>query len=421
MNHIVAVDLGYGDSGKGTVVDWLCAQGPARTVVRFNGGAQAGHNVVTPGGRHHCFSQFGAGTFTPGVRTHLSRFMMVSPSALDLELRQLRAAGASDALERLTIDGDALLTTPYHEAANRAREQAREQDSGEGRHGSCGMGIGETAAYAIHAPHDAPRVRDCLSRSTLRRNLTALREHLADDLGVLAGPPVEDVCDVYQEFASAVTITSDRYLADLLRAGPAVFEGAQGVLLDESFGFQPYTTWSATTFTNAEILLTEAGASALRLGIIRAYATRHGPGPFVTEDPTLEAPEPHNTDGPWQGPFRRGHPDAVALRYAVTAAGGIDALAVTHLDTAKTLPLRLCTAYDLYGAQITDLTATIAGEASGDWLTALLLNARPVYEPTTQDWGRILAAVADAPLALRSYGPTAADKQGISLLTAAYA
>ena len=88
MNHVIVVDLGYGDSGKGGVVDWLCANpgvgwlgsaGPVHAVVRFNGGAQAAHNVVTPDGRHHTFAQFGSGSFTPGVRTHLSRFMLVDP------------------------------------------------------------------------------------------------------------------------------------------------------------------------------------------------------------------------------------------------------------------------------------------------------------------------------------------------------
>ena len=75
--------------------------------------------------------------------------------------------------------------------------------------------------------------------------------------------------------------------------------------------------------------------AGVRLGVTRAYLTRHGPGPFVTEDPTLELPEPHDRAGQWQGPVRVGHLDAVALRYAVEACGGIDAVALTHLDTAR--------------------------------------------------------------------------------------
>ena len=136
---------------------------PVRTVVRFNGGAQAAHNVVTRDGRHHAFAQFGAGTFTPGVRTHLSRFVLLDPLALAAEATHLAIVGVPDALDRLTVDRDALLTTPYHRAANRARELAR----GNHRHGSCGMGIGETASYALTHPADAPRAGDCTSRARL--------------------------------------------------------------------------------------------------------------------------------------------------------------------------------------------------------------------------------------------------------------
>src|SRR5215831_1774195 len=149
QHAIIVVDLGYGDAGKGGIVDWLChraarvaAGGPVHTVVRFNGGAQAAHNVVTPDGRHHTFAQFGSGTFTPGVRTHLSRFMLVDPLALAAEAGHLASAGIPDPLGGLTVDRAALLTTPYHRAANRAREVARVAAA---RHGSCGMGIGETA------------------------------------------------------------------------------------------------------------------------------------------------------------------------------------------------------------------------------------------------------------------------------------
>jgi adenylosuccinate synthase len=155
VNHVVVVDLGYGDAGKGTVVDWLCSRadaGPVHAVVRFNGGAQAAHNVVTSDGRHHTFAQFGSGSFIPGVRTHLSRFVLVDPLALAGEAAHLASLGVRDALDRVTVDRDALLATPYHRAANRARELAR----GDRRHGSCGMGIGETASYALDHPADAP-------------------------------------------------------------------------------------------------------------------------------------------------------------------------------------------------------------------------------------------------------------------------
>ena len=136
--HVIVVDLGYGDAGKGTIVDWLCAQSvrdardaadergrPVQAVVRFNGGAQAAHHVLGPGGEPHAFAQFGSGTFTPGTRTFLSRFVLVDLFALVAEAEHLTSFGVPDPLSLLAIDQDALLTTPYHRAVNRAREQAR--------------------------------------------------------------------------------------------------------------------------------------------------------------------------------------------------------------------------------------------------------------------------------------------------------
>jgi adenylosuccinate synthase len=379
------------------------------TVVRFNGGAQAGHNVVTVDGRQHTFAQFGSGTFWPGVRTFLSRFMLVDPLALAAEAAHLAAVGVPDALDRLTVDADALLTTPYHRAANRARELARGGD----RHGSCGMGIGETASYALLAGCDAPRVGDCAAPRLLARKLGRLRDRLSDELGPLDAPPVPDLCEAYGAFAAAVEMVNSGYLAGVLRRGPVVFEGAQGVLLDEWLGFHPYTTWSTTTFANAETLLAEAGASAVRLGVVRSYMTRHGPGPLVTEDPTLELPEPHNRRGDWQGVFRVGHFDAVALRYAVSVAGGVDALAVTHLDTVARQPVQVCDGYLVDGRPMERIVP--GPERDLDYqsrLTGMLLRARPSYLSGDLGGDRpgVIEAALGTPVTLMSAGPTAADK-----------
>ena len=379
-------------------------------MVRFNGGAQAAHNVVTDDGRHHTFAQFGSGSFTPGVRTHLSRFMLVDPLALAAEAAHLAAVGVGDALDRLTVDRDALFTTPYHRAANRARELARGRD----RHGSCGMGIGETMRYALDHPDDAPRVADCAAPRTLARKLAGLRDRLTGELGPLDAPGVADVSDAYQAFAGRVALVDGGYLHRLLRTGAVVFEGAQGVLLDEWRGFHPYTTWSTTTFANAETLLAEAGQTALRLGVVRCYLTRHGPGPFVTEDPTLELPEPHNRRGAWQGAFRVGHQDAVALRYAIEVAGGVDAVALTHLDTTARHPLRLCRSYQVDGQRLTRITP--GPERDLRWqeqLTGMLLRARPEYSDPGGDWPGVIEEVVGAPVVLRSYGPAAGDKRAI--------
>lgn len=419
MNHVIVVDLGYGDAGKGTVVDWLCSREssrPVHAVVRFNGGAQAAHHVVTRDGRCHAFAQFGAGTFTAGVRTHLSRFVLVDPLALAAEAAHLASIGVPSALDLLTVDRNALLATPYHQAANRIREVGR----GASRHGSCGMGIGETASYALAYLDDAPCVGDCATPRVLARNLTALSDRLTGELGPLAAPPVADVCDAYRAFASRLSVVDGSYLARLLRAGPVVFEGAQGVLLDEWRGFHPYTTWSTTTFANAEQLLAEAGRTAIRLGVTRCYMTRHGPGPFVTEDAALDLPEPHNGHNQWQGAFRTGHLDAVALRYAIEATGGVDAIAVTHLDTAaRHRELRICGAYQTQVHAVTGLQPGPPQDLDyQERLTHMLLAARPIYSSADGYWPDIIEQETGAPVVLRSHGPTAADKTASEALTA---
>ena len=437
--HLIVVDLGYGDAGKGTVVDWMCASRarggrPVPAVVRFNGGAQAAHHVLAPSGQVHPFAQFGSGTFTPGTRTFLSRFMLVDPLALVAEAERLRCLGVADPFGLVAVDRAALLTTPYHRAANRAREQAR----GAARHGSCGMGIGETASYALAYPSDAPRAGDLTAPPTLLRKLTLLRERLTPPgaPGGTAGgaaaspgrapatdragpPPPADVAAVFQAVGARLTLAGDGYLAGLLRAGPVVFEGAQGVLLDEWRGFHPYTTWSTTTFENAETLLAEAGAAgtATRLGVTRTYQTRHGPGPFPTEDPGLDVAEPHNADGRWQGPFRAGHLDAVALGYAARVAGGVDAVALTHLDTARRQAgkLRVGRGYRAGGRLVTAIEPGPPRDLGCQQaLTDMLLAARPVYDPAgpvaAGDWPDVVAEILGAPVTVRSHGPGRAAK-----------
>ncbi|WP_084535019.1 adenylosuccinate synthetase [Nocardia yamanashiensis] len=331
--HLIVVDLGFGDAGKGATVDWLCSPEAGldvAAVVRFNGGAQAAHNVVA-GGRHHTFRQFGSGTFS-GVPTLLSRHMLVEPIALAAEARALAALGVADPLSLLSVDERALLTTPIHGAANRCREDAR----GASRHGSCGIGIGETASYALE--HDAPRVADCRHPDVLRRKLIALAEHYRP---LLAGSghrhdSIDDLVEVYTEFARAVAILPGDQLGRIATDGRLVFEGAQGALLDEWRGLHPYTTWSTVEPRNARAMLARIGAPAYVLGVTRAYFTRHGAGPFPTEDTELAIPERHNGTGEYQGAFRVGHLDPILLRYAIEACGGIDGLAVNHLDMVGT-------------------------------------------------------------------------------------
>ncbi|MFF3223486.1 adenylosuccinate synthetase [Nocardia suismassiliense] len=414
-SHIVVVDLGFGDAGKGATVDWLCSPAAGldvSAVVRFNGGAQAAHNVIADG-RHHTFAQFGSGTFS-GVPTLLSQHVLVEPIALAGEARTLAALGVPDPLALLHIDGRALLTTPIHIAANRAREDAR----GFSRHGSCGRGIGETAWYAL--AHDAPTVSDCLRPMVLRNKLRAL----AAQYGPLIAPsehryePIDTLVDMYREFAAAVRIVGGEQLARFARRGRLVFEGAQGVLLDEWRGFHPHTTWSTVEPRNARAMLSEIGATGAVLGVTRTYMTRHGAGPFPTEDHTLDFLEPHNTTGRYQGDFRLGHLDPILLRYAIAVSGGIDGLALTHLDTPGTR--YAATKYHTTDGMLDDLPpGTWQDLTHQQHLTDLLTTAHPTLTEMPQDVAPWLARTLDTAVVLTSNGPTRAHRTPTAATVAA--
>ncbi len=128
----------YGDEGKGQTVDFICRTRDVNLVVRFCGGPQSGHNVVTPEGLHHEFSQFGSGTFIDGCRTFLSRFMLIEPFSMMNEERHLQELGIRDAFDRTLVDEQCLVITPFQKAVNQIHQRVH------GRHSSCGRGVGQT-------------------------------------------------------------------------------------------------------------------------------------------------------------------------------------------------------------------------------------------------------------------------------------
>jgi adenylosuccinate synthase len=366
LRAYLIVDLGFGDAGKGLLTDFLARQTGAELVVRYNGGAQAGHNVVCPDGRQHTFAQFGSATFVPGVKTYLSHHMVVHPTALLVEGDRLVRLGADDAFSRLKISAGALVITPFHQAANHIRELAR----GDLRHGSCGAGVGEAFEDALFNPADAVRAGDLSNPLLLRRKLALIceqkRYQMADLLRdkKLQGPLVHewslferpDVIDTWIERVARITslglVAPDSLLQRwLAQSNTVLFEGAQGVLLDAERGFHPYTTWSNCTTENAlDLIQTLApGSPTCQIGVLRAHAVRHGPGPLPSETNELAARvSEHNQFNEWQGTVRYGWFDAVLARYALAITGRLDSLFITHLDLLPRLKFwPCCTAYRL--------------------------------------------------------------------------
>jgi adenylosuccinate synthase len=199
---------------------------------------------------------------------------------------------------------------------------------------------------------------------------------------------------------------------------PLIFEGAQGVLLDEMHGFAPYTTWSNCTFENAEQFL-ESINHALpvqRVGVVRAYAVRHGAGPLPTEErdtqlgARLRERERHNTVGPWQGSVRVGAFDAVLFKYACEVVGELDELVVTHMDAFEG-DVPIVTSYA--GAAAPQIMAVSKPSRSAQAeLAQRLFEVQPIVaNMSARRFLQLLAELSTAPQVRACFGPTSEDLQ----------
>lgn len=335
----LVLGLGAGDEGKGSVVDYLVRETGARLVVRFNGGCQASHRVVLADGRAHAFHQWGAGTFA-GAQTYLGPEVVIDPVTMHEEAGELVERGVARPWDLLTVDPDCPVTTPVHRAMNRLLEEER----GAARHGSCGFGVGEVRRDMVEG-RPVITARDLLGQAVdVWDKLMAAKAHRHQEL--LAWTAYDR--NRFEEFTSHYILRSwASVAAKAIRkaqtggpfdAGDVVFEGAQGALLDEWHGFYPHTSWGDCTFGGAERVLARwLPYDVTRLGVLRAYATRHGAGPLPTEsrEGWLKYVWPqagHNGPNEWQGQLRAGHFDAVLARYALDVVGGVDGLALTCLD-----------------------------------------------------------------------------------------
>ncbi len=307
----VVIGANFGDEGKGLFTDYLtsCSTEPV-TVVRYNGGAQAGHTVEAPDGRRHIFSHFGSGSFM-GAETFLSRFFAVNPLLFARERKILEDLNVTP---RMAIDEAAMVTTPYDMMINQIIEDAR----GATRHGSCGVGFGETverseaAGFALCAAD--------LARPDLADRLIHIRQHwLPQRLGQLGITTLssqwhnrinsEEVLEGFIALSQAMLEQSKLVPGCYLsQCRSLIFEGAQGLLLDQRAAFFPHVTRSNTGLMNVVELAEEAGIEHLDvLYATRAYLTRHGAGPLpfeLPEKPYEKIFDATNKPHPYQGTLR---------------------------------------------------------------------------------------------------------------------
>ncbi|MGO9115206.1 MAG: adenylosuccinate synthetase [Thermoguttaceae bacterium] len=417
---VIVQGLGFGDEGKGATVDFLSRELAADLVVRYCGGSQAGHNVVLPNGRRHAFSQFGAGTLA-GAATYLGEQMIINLPAMHKEAQHLQELTGEDPFLKLSVHPRALVSTVYHQQLNRLRELSR----GAGRHGSCGHGIGETRNYWLAHGQDAVVAADLKDREVLAGKMELLRQRVLLDAQELVDcvpadehwrlecfmEPVQSITREVRQLAGPLEIQ-----ATLPACTTAIFEGAQGVLLDEWRGFHPHTTWSTVTLHHALAMIEENDADEVcTLGVTRAYMTRHGAGPLPTWSPELDAKltDSGNPTNAWQGTIRRGWLDLMLLRYATESAGGpLDGLVIDCLDHLAYVAPQICLGYRCpQDMEIEQLPVTpVPWLAAQERLTMLLERAVPVFRQISLAALYDTLARAVAPFAITATGSTWQDR-----------
>ena len=403
MPGTCVVGLQWGDEAKGKIVDLLTDRHDF--VVRFNGGANAGHTVVA-NGKTFKFSLLPTGVLRPGVRSVIANGVVVYPPRFLEEVANLRAAGVSIG-DNLLLSDHAHVIFPYHMEAERLSEGGPG-----GKLGTTGRGIGPCYQDKVGRTCGV-RVGELLYPDHLRRRLRAIVERKNRVLQALArGAEAKTfdpdaLCDQYlalgEQLRPHVTDTQ-RLLTQALREGKHVlFEAAQGTLLDVDHGSYPYVTSSNSSVAG---VWSGSGVPARQIdriiGVVKAYGTRVGEGPFPTEltdGPTgigQRIRDAGREYGTVTGrPRRCGWFDAVAARYSATLAGA-DELAVMLLDVLGQFDeLKVYTAYELDGERI-------------DWFPSdsfLLERCKPVYE-ALPGWGHDVSGarkLADLPTNARKY------------------
>jgi adenylosuccinate synthase len=378
MPAIVLIGAQWGDEGKGKATDLLGEQ--AQWVVRYQGGNNAGHTVVLPDGQEFALHLIPTGILTPGVTNVIGNGVVVDPGVLLDELAGLHARNVTT--ERLLISADAHLIMPYHVAIDRVTERYL----GKSKIGTTGRGIGP--AYQDKAARVGVRVQDVLDEKILRQKVEAALEFKNQVLvkvynrrALDAEQVVDTVLDQGARFAHRIADT--RLLLDeALRRGETVLlEGSQGTLLDVDHGTYPFVTSSNPTAGGA-CAGSGIGPSKITavVGILKAYTTRVGSGPFPTElhDAMGERLRKIGGEiGVTTGRSRRvGWFDAVIGRYAARV-NGITDFFLTKLDVLSDLEsVPVCVAYDIDGRRTDEMPMTQTD----------LHHAVPVYEELPGWW-----------------------------------
>ncbi len=397
MANVVVVGAQWGDEGKGKIVDWLSER--ADVIARFQGGHNAGHTLVIDG-KVYKLSLLPSGIVRGGKLSVIGNGVVLDPWHLVTEIDKLRAQGVDISPDNLMIAENASLILPVHGELDRAREG----QVGLAKIGTTGRGIGP--AYEDKVGRRAIRVADLADEATLVTRVDRLLGHhdaLRRGLGI---EPIDQEALLAQlrEIAPQVLPYAKpvwKVLTEARRAGKRIlFEGAQGALLDIDFGTYPFVT-SSNVIAGQAATGVGLGPTAIDfvLGIVKAYTTRVGEGPFPAEL--------HDADGERLG--ERGHEfgtvtgrkrrcgwfDAVLVRQTC-ATSGVSGIALTKLDVLDGFKtLKICVGYELDGVRL-DYLPTAANQQA---------RCTPIYEEM-EGWSETTAGArswADLPGAAIKY------------------
>ncbi|MGB9661038.1 MAG: adenylosuccinate synthase [Moorellaceae bacterium] len=396
MPAVVLVGAQWGDEGKGKITDYLAEQ--ADMVVRYQGGSNAGHTVKV-GQEEFKLHLVPSGILYPGKTCIIGNGVVVDPQVLLQELEGLQKRGIDTSGLRLSSRAHVIL--PYH----RGMDEVEEERRGTGRLGTTKRGIGP--AYVDKAARIGIRVCDLLDpeefREKLAYNLKEKNELFTQVYG-RPGYSLEEIWEEYQTYAERLrplVADTGRMINQALREGRKVlFEGAQGTLLDLDQGTYPYVT-SSYPIAGGACVGAGVGPTAIDavIGVVKAYTTRVGEGPFPSEvkDDIGEYLRRRGMEfGTTTGrPRRCGWVDAVILRHAVEV-NGLTGIALTKLDVLTGLEnLRVCTGYRYRNEVLYDFPASLK----------VLQECQPVYEEVP-GWVEDISearSVEELPLNCRAY------------------
>lgn len=371
MSSVVVMGAQWGDEGKGKITDYLAQQ--AEVVVRYQGGNNAGHTVEV-GDKQYKLHLIPSGIINEDKDCIIGNGVVIDPRALLDEIEYLEKDGI--AMDRLRISDRAHVIMPYHKLL----DELSEESLGENKIGTTKKGIGP--AYMDKTSRSGIRICDLMDATLFASKLKVLLEEKNKIITrIYDGEPLvyEDILGDYlilaQQLRKYVTDTSVEVHEFIQRGKRVLFEGAQGTLLDLDFGTYPYVT-SSHPGSGGVSIGTGVGPSSVHevLGVVKAYTTRVGEGPFPTElfDQTGEYIRQVGREyGTTTGRARRcGWFDGVILKFS-TRVNGLTALAITKLDTLTGIEkLKVCVGYEKDGEVITNFPASLKD----------LSNCRPIYE-----------------------------------------